>query len=157
MEYLRERANLPSMNHVPYKGSAPAIQDLVGNQVPCLIDAASLLIPFIASGKLRALLVTGNSRLPALPDVPTAAELGIKNYVVTVFVGLWGPPNLPNDIVRKANTALNTALSDPAVSGLITKNGDMVGGGGPERLDTLTRENFKLWGEVARRNNIKAL
>jgi len=157
MEYLRERAGLPSMNHVPYKGSAPAIQDVIGNQVPCLIDAASLLIPFISSGKLRPLLVTGSARLPALPNVPTATELGIKNYVVTVFVGLWGPPKLPGDIVRKANTAMNAALSDPAVSGLITKNGDMVGGGGPERLDVLTRENFKLWGEVARRNNIKAM
>jgi tripartite-type tricarboxylate transporter receptor subunit TctC len=157
MEYLRERAGLPAMNHVPYKGSAPAIQDVMGNQVPCLIDAASLLIPFINSGKLRPILVTGTSRLPALPNIPTAAELGIKNYVVTVFVGLWGPPKLPVEIVRKANAAMNAALSDPAVSGLITKNGDMVGGGDPERLDTLTRENFKLWGEVARRNNIKAM
>jgi tripartite-type tricarboxylate transporter receptor subunit TctC len=157
MEYLRERAGLAAMNHVPYKGSAPAIQDVLGNQVPCLIDAASLLIPHISTGKMRPLLVTGSARLPALPDVPTAAELGIKNYIVTVFVGLWGPPKLPGDIVRSANTALNAALSDPAVSGLITKNGDMVGGGTPERLDTLTRENYKLWGEVARRNNIKAI
>jgi len=153
MEYLRERAALPAMNHVPYKGSAPAIQD----EVPCLVDAASLLIPFISSGKLRPILVTGTSRLPALPNVPTAAELGIKNYVVTVFVGLWGPPKLPAEIVRKANAAMNAALTDPAAIGLITKNGDMVGGGDPERLDTLTRENFKLWGEVARRNNIKAM
>lgn len=157
MEYLREATGLPAMNHVPYKGSAPAIQDVIGNQVPCLIDAASLLIPFISSGKLRPILVTGAARLPALPNVPTATELGIKNYVVTVFVGMWGPPKLPVDIVRKANAALNAALSDPAVSGLITKNGDMVGGGAPERLDALTRENFKLWGEVAKRNNIKAM
>ena len=67
MEYFRERAGLPKMSQVPYKGSAPAIQDLVGNQVPCIMDAASLLIPFITSGKLRPILVTGSARLPALP------------------------------------------------------------------------------------------
>jgi len=156
MEYLRERTGLPQLNHVPYKGSAPAIQDVIGNQVPCMVDAASLLIPFIASGKLRPILVAGKSRLPALPDVPTAAELGVKDYVVTVFVGLYGPPKLPSAIVQKANAALNAALSDPAVSNLIKKNGDLVVGGSPDQLATLTRDNFKLWGEVARRNNIKA-
>ena len=101
MEYFRERAGLPKMSQVPYRGSAPAIQDVVGNQVPCMMDAASLLIPFIASGKLRPILVTGSARLPALPDVPTATELGIKDFVVTVFVGLYGPPKLPADVVAR--------------------------------------------------------
>ena len=156
MEYFRERAGLPKMSQVPYRGSAPAIQDVVGNQVPCMMDAASLLIPFITSGKLRPILVTGKARLPALPDVPTATELGIKDFVVTVFVGLYGPPKLPADVVSKANAAMNTALSDPAVAAQITKNGDMVGGGSAERLGTLTRDNYKLWGEVAKRNNIRA-
>ena len=156
MEYFRERAGLPKMSHVPYRGSAPAIQDVVGNQVPCLMDAASLLIPFITTGKLRPILVTGKARLPALPDVPTATELGIKDFVVTVFVGLYGAPKLPADVVAKANTAMNAALADPAVTAQITKNGDMVGGGSAERLGTLTRDNYKLWGEVAKRNNIRA-
>ncbi len=156
MEYFRERTGLPKMSHVPYKGSAPAIQDVVGNQVPCMMDAASLLIPFIASGKLRPILVTGSARLPALPDVPTATELGVKDFVVTVFVGLWGPPNLPAEVVKKANAAMNAALSDPAISGQITKNGDSVGGGSAERLAELTASNYKLWGEVARRNGVRA-
>ena len=155
MEYFRERAGLPKMTQVPYKGSAPAIQDLVGNQVPCMMDAASLLIPFITAGKLRPILVTGSTRLPALPDVPTAKELGIKDFIVTVFVGLYGPPKMPADIVAKANAAMNTALSDPAISGQITKNGDMVGGGTAERLGALTRDNYKIWGDVTRRNNIR--
>ena len=156
MEYLRERTGLPAMSHVPYKGSAPAIQDVVGNQVPCMMDAASLLIPFIASGKLRPILVTGSTRLPALPEVPTAAELGIKDFTVTVFVGLWGPPNLPAEVVKKANAAMNAALADPAISGQIAKNGDTVGGGSAERLAELTSSNYKLWGEVARRNGVRA-
>ncbi len=156
MEYLRERAGLPAMTQIPYKGSAPAIQDLVGNQVPCLIDAASLLLPFIQSGKLRPILVTGATRLPALPQVPTAQERGLKHFDVTVFVGLWGPPRLPADIARRTNAALVTALADPAVAGPITKNGDLVGGGGPERLAALTRDSYQLWGDIARRNGIKA-
>ncbi|RZL49679.1 MAG: tripartite tricarboxylate transporter substrate binding protein [Variovorax sp.] len=156
MEYFRERTGLPKMSQVPYKGSAPAIQDVVGNQLPCMMDAASLLIPFIASGRLRPILVTGSARLPALPDVPTATELGIKDFVVTVFVGLWGPPKMPADAVAKANAAMNAALADPAVGSQIVKNGDMVGGGGAERLAALTNDNYKLWGEVARRNGVKA-
>jgi len=156
MEYLRERTGLPQLTHVPYKGSAPAIQDLIANQVPCMMDAASLLVPHIAAGKLRPIFVAGQTRLPALPDVPTAAEAGLKDFVVTVFVGLYGPPKLPREIVQKANAALNAALADPAVSNTIKKNGDLVVGGSPERLAALTRDNFKLWGDVARRNNIKA-
>lgn len=156
MEYLRERAGLPAMTQIPYRGSAPAIQDLVGNQVPCLIDAASLLLPFIQGGKVRPIMVTGASRLPALPQVPTAQELGLKGFDVTVFVGLWGPPQLPADIARRTNKALSAALADPAVAGPITKTGDLVGGGGPERLAALTRESYQLWGDIARRNGIKA-
>lgn len=156
MEYFRERMELPKMSQVPYRGSAPAIQDVVGNQVPCIMDAASLLIPFITSGKLRPILVTGSTRLPALPDVPTAKELGVKDFVVTVFVGLWGPPKLPASQVAQLNAAMNAALSEPAIAEQITKNGDVVGGGTAERLNVLTRENYKLWGEVARRNSIRA-
>ena len=156
MEYFRECADLPPMNQVAYKGSAPAIQDLAGNQVPCLIDAASLLIPNLKAGKLRPIFVTGASRLPALPDVPTAVELGVKDYVVTVFVGLWGPPKLPQEIVRKVNESMNATLADATVTAMIEKNGDLVGGGTPERLEVTTRDNFRLWGEIVRKNNIKA-
>jgi len=156
MEHFRERTGLPAMTQVPYKGSAPAIQDVVGNQVPCIMDAASLLIPFIQAGKVRPVVVTGGRRLPALPDVPTATELGVKDFNVTVFVGLYGPPRLDPAIVKQLNAALNGTLASPAVSALITKNGDLVGGGTPERLGTVTRDNYKLWGEIVRKNNIRA-
>lgn len=156
MEYFRERMALPKLSPVPYKGSAPAIQDVVGGQVPCLLDAASLLIPFIATGKLRPIFVTGSARHPSLPDVPTATELDVKDFAMTAFIGLWGPPNLSADIVQRANEAMNLALADAAVRNTIIKNGDSVGGGTPERLDKITRDNYKLWGEVARRNGIKS-
>lgn len=156
MEHFRERAGLPPMNQVPYRGSAPAIQDVVGNQVPCIMDAASLLIPFIRAGKLRPIIVTGASRLPALPEVPTAAELGLKDFDVTVFVGLYGPARLDAAIVARLNAALNATLAAPAVSGQITRNGDLVGGGTPAQLARTTAENHRLWGEIVRKNHIKA-
>lgn len=156
MEHFRERAGLPPMNQVPYRGSAPAIQDVVGNQVPCIMDAASLLIPFIKSGKLRPIIVTGARRLPALPEVPTAAELGLKDFDVTVFVGLYGPARLDAAIVARLNAALNATLAAPAVSGQITRNGDLVGGGTPAQLARTTAENHRLWGEIVRKNHIKA-
>lgn len=156
MELLRERLDLPQISAVPYKGSAPAIQDVVGNQVPCILDASSLLIPFIATGKLRPILVTGHERHPALPEVPTAKELGVKDYVMSAFIGLWGPPNMPAEAVHKANAAMNEALSDPALRATITKNGDTVAGGSPERLGKITNDNYKIWGEVAKRNNIRS-
>lgn len=156
MEYFRERVGLPPLTQVPYKGSALAINDVVGGQVPCVMDAASLVLPFIAVGKLRPILTTGRARHPALPDIPTAMELGIKDFVVTAFVALWGPPNMPADAINRANSALNKALADSTVRATIVRNGDLVGGGTPEQLAALTRENYKLWGEVARRNNIRA-
>lgn len=156
MELLRERLDLPKLNPIPYKGSAPAIQDVAGNQVPCILDAASLLVPFIEAGRLRAILVTGSARHPALPKVPTATELGVKDYVMSAFIGLWGPPKLPGDIVRKANAAMNEALSDAGVRATLTKHGDTVGGGAPERLGVLTQDNYRIWGEVARRNGIRS-
>lgn len=156
MEHLRERAGLAPMGHVAYKGSGPAIQDVIGNQVPCVMDGASLLIPFVTSGRLRPILVTSAARLPALPDVPTAPELGLKDFAVSSFVGLWGRPRLDPDIVGRMNTALNAAVGSPAIASAITKNGDLVGGGSPERLAKLTEHNFNLWGDIAKRNNIKA-
>ena len=155
MELLRDRLKLPKMNHVPYKGSGPALLDVVGNQVPCILDATSLTVPFIQAGKLRPILVTGAKRSGALPNVPTAMELGFKDVNYSIWSGIFGPPGLPADIVAKVNGALNKALADPAVQSQITKNGDEVGGGTPENLAALIRDQYKVWGEVVRANNIR--
>ena len=114
-------------------------------------------LPFEATlqGKPFCMTISSRTRF-CPPDVPTATELGIKDFNMTAFIGLWGPPNLPADIVQKVNTAMNFALADPAIRDTITKNGDSVGGGTPERLDTITKANYKLWGEVAKRNNIRS-
>ena len=156
MELFRERIGKPTMNHVPYKGSSPAVIDLIAGRVSAMFDAAAVMAPFIKSGQLRPLMVTGSQRVPAFPDVPTAAECGLKNFEVISFVGLYGPPGLSADIVRKANVAMNAALKDPTIQKGIVERGDEPGGGTPEQLATLTRDYYKLWGEVVRANDIRA-
>ena len=156
MELLRERLGLPKMNHVPYKGSSPAMTDLIAGRLDAMFDATSVIAPFIKSGQLRPLLVTSDKRVPAFPDVPTAAEAGLKDFSIISFIGLYGPPGLPADVVAKANTALNTALKDPAVVKAITDRGDEPGGGTAEHLGQLTRSQYETWGKVVKANNIRA-
>jgi len=156
MELLRERIGNVKMNHVPYKGSSPAMTDLIAGRLDAMFDATSVIAPFIKSGQLRPLLVTSDKRVPAFPDVPTAAEAGLKDFTVISFIGLYGPPGLPADIVKKANAALNASLKDPAVVKGILDRGDEPGGGTPEHLGTLTRNQYKTWGDVVKANNIKA-
>jgi tripartite-type tricarboxylate transporter receptor subunit TctC len=156
MELLRERLGNPKMNHVPYKGSSPAMTDLIAGRLDAMFDATSVIAPFIKSGQLRPLLVTSEKRVPAFPDVPTAAEAGLKDFHIMSFIGLYGPPNLPADIVKKANAALNTALKDPTVTKGILDRGDEPGGGTPEQLGALTRDQYKTWGAVVKANNIRA-
>jgi len=156
MELLRERMGNLKMNHVPYKGSSPAMTDLIAGRLDAMFDATSVIAPFIKSGQLRPLLVTSEKRVPAFPDVPTAAEAGLKDFNIISFIGLYGPPGLPADIVKKANTALNTALKDPTVTKGILDRGDEPGGGTPEQLGALTRNHYKTWGDVVKANNIRA-
>jgi tripartite-type tricarboxylate transporter receptor subunit TctC len=156
MELLRERLGDPKMNHVPYKGSSPAMTDLIAGRLDAMFDATSVIAPFIKSGQLRPLLVTSEKRVPAFPDVPTAAEAGLKDFTIVSFIGLYGPPGLPADIVKKANTALNTALKDATVTKGILDRGDEPGGGTPEQLGSLTRSQYKTWGDVVKSNNIRA-
>ena len=155
-ELLRERLGGPVMNHVPYKGSSPAMIDLMAGRLDAMFDATSVVAPFIKEGKLRPILVTGPKREPLFPDVPTATEAGLKDFVIISFIGLYGPPGLGADIVAKANGAMNTALKDPTITKGIVERGDEPGGGTPEQLGTLTRTHYKMWGDVVKANNIQA-
>lgn len=156
MELLRERVGNPAMNHVPYRGSSPAMTDLIAGRLDAMFDATSVVAPFIKSGQLRPLLVTSDQRVPAFPEVPTAAEAGLKDFHIVSFIGLYGPPNLSADVVRKASAALNAALKDPTVVKSIVDRGDEPGGSTPEQLGTLTRNHYKMWGDVVKVNNIRA-
>lgn len=156
MELLRDRMGKPKMNHIAYKGSAPAMQDLLAGRVTLMFDAVSVIAPFLKTGQLRALMVTSQQRVPAFPDIPTAAEIGVRNFVVTSFIGLYGPPGLSPEVVKKANAALNKAMADPATTKMLIDRGDEPGGGTPERLKAMTSDYFTTWGEVVKANDIRA-
>ena len=89
-----------SLQHVPYKGSAPAITDLLGNQIPMMFDPLQSVIQHVRSGKLRALAISGRNRSPALPDVPTLGEAGVKDFESTAWWAVFGPANMPAEIAR---------------------------------------------------------
>ena len=156
MELLRERMGSPAMNHVPYKGSSPAMIDLMAGRIDAMFDATSVVAPYIQSGQLRPILVTSSQRVATLPNVPTAAEAGVKDFEIISFIGLYGPPGLKPEVVQKANAAVNAALKDAAVIKSIQERGDEPGGGTAEQLASLTKTHYKLWGDVVKANNIQA-
>ncbi|MGG5821332.1 Bug family tripartite tricarboxylate transporter substrate binding protein [Falsiroseomonas sp. HW251] len=155
MELLRLRAAPLPVEHVPYRGSGPALQDFIANRFSAMFDAASVMAPFIQAGQLRGILATGPTRSPAFPDIPTATESGIPDYSFKAWIGLYGPPGTPPEIVARANAALNQAL-DPATRERITGRGDEPGGGTAAELAETTRKDFATWGEVVRIANIRA-
>ena len=95
-----------SLQHVPYKGSAPAITDLLGNQIPMMFDPLQSVIQHVRSGKLRALAISGRNRSPALPDVPTLGEAGVKDFESTAWWAVFGPANMPAEIARTLRNEL---------------------------------------------------
>jgi tripartite-type tricarboxylate transporter receptor subunit TctC len=108
---------------IPYRGSAPALTDLLGGQVQLMIDPIIAALPLVQSGKLRALAVTSSVRSSAIPELPTAAESGMPGLEMSSWYGLWGPKDLPKEIVTRANAALSEAMREPAVVERLTALG----------------------------------
>ena len=153
MELFKHRTR-SFITHIPYRGAAPAMQDVMGGQVPVMfLDLASGL-SVIQSGKVRPLALGSPARSPLLPDVPTLAELGVSNAEVFAFQGMLGPAGLPAPVVARLNQALNTALADPAVLKRFTEFGFEPLRGSPEDFKQLARSESARWGEVIRANRI---
>ena len=108
---------------IPYRGSAPALTDLLSGQVQLMIDPIIAALPLVQSGKLRALAVTSARRSSALPQLPTAAESGMPGLEISSWYGLWGPKDLPKEIVARVNGALSDAMREPAVIERLTTLG----------------------------------
>jgi len=156
MELFRGRIGNPAMTHVPYRGSGPAMQDFIAGRFSAMFDGASVVAPFVQAGQLRPLMVTSRDRIPAFPDVPTAAEAGVPDFVVLAWIGLFGPKGLPPEIVARANAAVNQAAADATTRERITSRGDQPGGGSADSLGEIMRRDHAMWGEVVRANNIRA-
>ncbi len=153
-ELLRETTGL-KLNHVPYRGGAPAVQDLVGGQVPvALMDSASV-VQYVTSGKLRAIGVASRSRLKNFPDVPTLAEQGVKDFEAYAWQGLVVPAATPPDNVAKLNKALQAALASEAVKTRFDALALEALPGTPEQMASFARSERERWSKLIRANNIR--
>lgn len=153
-ELLRETTGM-KLSHVPYRGGAPAVQDLVGGQVQvALMDSASV-VQYVASGKLRAIGVASRSRLKSFPDVPTLAEQGVKDFEAYAWQGLVVPSATPPETVAKLNKALQAALASEAVKTRFDALALEALPGTPEQMAGFVRSERERWGQLIRANHIR--
>jgi tripartite-type tricarboxylate transporter receptor subunit TctC len=141
--------------HVPYRGGAPAITDLLGGQVQVMFDVLPESIEYIRTGKLRPLAVTTANRLEVLPDVPAVGDF-VPGYEVNSFYGLGAPRNTPAEIVDKLNQEINAALADARMKARLADLGGTVIVGSPADFGKLIAEETEKWAKVIRAANIKA-
>jgi tripartite-type tricarboxylate transporter receptor subunit TctC len=141
--------------HVPYRGSAPALTDMLGGQVQVMFDALPSSIEHVRSGKLRALAVTTAARSPALPDIPTLGDF-VPGFEASVWQGIGVPKSTPHEIVEKLNKEINAALSDPRMRVQLVSLGSTELALSPAEFGTLIAEETEKWARVIRGASIKA-
>ena len=155
MELLKLETGIDIV-HVPYKGAAGALADVVAGHVQVTIAGLQTAQPHVRSRKLRALGVMSAQRAPAFPDVPTLAEQGLRELEVETWYGIVAPAGTPAPVIAKANADLNTLLNDAAMRGAIEKQGMAVAGGLPELLGELLGRELARWTRVVNVTGIKA-
>jgi tripartite-type tricarboxylate transporter receptor subunit TctC len=143
--------------HVPYKGTAGAVQDLVGGQIGVMFLPVHVALPQAEAGKLVMLAAGGSERASATPSVPSLAEaLGVRDIDTDIWYGFYAPARTPPDIVRKLNAGVNAQLASREVVDTLAKQGLQPTGGSPEDLDRLTRTDLERWASVVKAAGIKA-
>ena len=141
--------------HIPYKGGAPAIADLIAGNVQLMFESTNSIAPHVKNGRVRALAVTGARRSASLPDVPTLMEAGVPGYEVTAWTGVIAPAGLPRPILERLNRTVNAAIAEPAVKERLLQLGSEGGGGTPEDYANTIRRDSAKWAEVIRRSGAK--
>jgi tripartite-type tricarboxylate transporter receptor subunit TctC len=148
-ELFRTTAGL-DMAHVPYKGSAPAIADLMGGHVPMMFDTTIAIVPQIRAGKVRAIAVSGARRSPQLPDVPTFAEAGLAGVEAYGWYGFFAPARTPKDVVTRINEATLKYMKTPEFQKVLADAGSDYVGDTPENFAAFVKSEAAKWGRVAR-------
>jgi tripartite-type tricarboxylate transporter receptor subunit TctC len=143
------------MTHVPYKGSAPAISDLIGGQVQVMFDNLPSSLPQIKAGKLRAIAVTSLKRSPALPDIPTIAESGLPGFEASSWFGILAPAGTPAPVIAKINADVNKWLQSAEGREQLLAQGAEVAGGTPEQFAAHIRAETDKWAKVVKASGAK--
>jgi tripartite-type tricarboxylate transporter receptor subunit TctC len=141
--------------HVPYRGGAPAITDLIAGHVDIIFESLQSIAPFARDGKVRALGVSGAARSPAFPELPTIAEAGVPGYLAPTWTGVIAPAGVPRPIVDKLNAAISKALTSEAFNEKFTKIGDEPAGGTPEEFAATIKADSAKWSDVVQRSGAK--
>ncbi len=144
------------MVHVPYKGSPPAVTDLIAGEVALMFSPASSVLPHVKSGRLRALAVTTAARLPSLPELPTVAESGLKGYETITWFGFVAPSKTPLAVVTRLNAEIVKALALPGVRSQFASQGIEALGGTPEQFAGYIRDEIVKWAGVIKVSGTKA-
>ena len=144
-----------NLTHVPYRGSAPAITDLLGGQIQMMFDTPVVMLPHVAAGKMRALAITSPKRSPQLPDVPTVAESGYPQLEANLWSGLLAPAGTPPEVVAKINATFNEAMNTPEMRAALQKLGAEPQAMSPQEFGRFLAAETQRWSAVVTRAGIK--
>ena len=151
---LFESAAKVDMIHVPYKGGGPALNDVIGGQVPLFFGNLASTLQHVQSGKLKALAVTSSKRSPILPDVPTLSESGLKGAEIYEWNAVFAPANTPEPVIKKLAAAFQQALDAPEVKARVAQLGGELQKSSPEQARTFVEQQVNLWGKVVKERKI---
>ena len=143
------------MIHVPYKGNAPAVTDLVGGQVQVMFDNNPISLQQVRAGKLRALAVTGPERSPVLPELPTVSEAGLPGFSITSWFGLYAPSGTSPQIIGRLNREVSTALANAQIRRRLTDQGIEPAGGTPGQFADFMQAELVKWGKIVRESGAR--
>lgn len=154
-ELFRSMTSL-DLPHIPYKGSAPALNDLVGGQVQLMFDSMMTALPLVRAGKLRALGVTGATRSSVVPEIPTIAEQGVAGYSAVGWIGVVAPAKTPVDVVRRLSGAVAAAVRNPAIAERLSSQAAEPVGSTPEEFAAFIRSETSKWEKAVRASGAQA-
>jgi len=152
-ELFKQKAGV-DLTHVPYKGGGPALNDVMGGQIPMYFANMASGLPHVKAGKLRALAITGSKRSPALPDVPTIAETGLAGYEVYEWNAIFAPAGTPAPVIAKISDAVQKAMQAPQFKERLALLGGEAAGYSPEEAARFVQDQATLWGKVVREAHI---
>jgi tripartite-type tricarboxylate transporter receptor subunit TctC len=155
MELLKQSTGLDIV-HIPYKGSAGAVTDVVGGQVPMMILPVHVAMPFVAAGRLNVLAVSGDKRSAQAPAVPTFREAGIENFDVDLWYGLFAPARTPRDVVSRLQQEVAAVMAQPDIRETLIKQGMTPAVGTPEQLAAMIKPDLARWQKVVTEAKIRA-